>query len=83
MTLFEYLAMLQFVQINLCVFEKYDQNENSTLDALEVQRTMTFYGYVIEEKQRNFSKKKELKKVKKLFLFSQNSLFGFSPEEIQ
>ena len=48
MSLFEYLAMLQYVQLALCVFEKYDLDGNGTLVSLEIKNAMTFYGYTID-----------------------------------
>lgn len=49
-SLYEFLAMMQYVQMAICVFQLYDFDGNSTMDPEEMVEAMDFFGYKLRTK---------------------------------
>ena len=51
LSLYEFLAMMQYIQMAICVFEINDVDHNSDMDPEEMVNAMSFFGYELSTKQ--------------------------------
>lgn len=68
MSLYEYLGMMQYIQLSICLFQIYDDagDGNNALDENELVKVMAYFGYNIDKSDG----KKIVEKMGRRFIFA-------------
>ena len=51
LSLYEFLAMMQYIQLTICIFEINDGNQNSFIDKSELVNSLSFFGCELTENE--------------------------------
>ena len=58
LSLFEYLGMMQYIQLCVSLYQLFDEDDNNNLDADELLKIFDFFGYTFTKEQAQIIKKK-------------------------